>query len=33
MQGIREDLELFNVHFDRWFNESTLYNDRRSRMP
>ncbi len=29
MQGIREDLELFNVHFDRWFNESTLYNDRK----
>jgi len=27
MQGIREDLELFNVHFDRWFSESSLYHD------
>jgi len=27
MQGIREDLGLFNVHFDHWFRESTLYRD------
>ncbi|HOJ15474.1 MAG TPA: arginine--tRNA ligase, partial [Deltaproteobacteria bacterium] len=25
MNGIRKDLELFNVRFDRWFNESSLY--------
>ncbi|HWR68299.1 MAG TPA: arginine--tRNA ligase, partial [Desulfomonilia bacterium] len=27
MQGIREDLRLFNVRFDRFFNESSLYHD------
>ncbi|HQO81735.1 MAG TPA: arginine--tRNA ligase [Deltaproteobacteria bacterium] len=27
LDGIREDLELFNVHFDHWFSESTLYRD------
>jgi arginyl-tRNA synthetase len=27
MDGIREDLELFNVHFHNWFSESTLYRD------
>jgi len=25
--GIKEDLALFNVHFDNWFSESTLYRD------
>ena len=29
MQGIREDLELFNVHFDKWFSESSLYHDQK----
>ncbi|HPI91525.1 MAG TPA: arginine--tRNA ligase [Deltaproteobacteria bacterium] len=27
LAGIREDLSLFNVHFDRWFSESSLYLD------
>jgi len=27
LNGIKEDLELFNVHFDHWFGESTLYRD------
>ncbi|HNY64308.1 MAG TPA: arginine--tRNA ligase [Deltaproteobacteria bacterium] len=27
LNGIREDLELFNVHFHNWFSESTLYRD------
>jgi len=27
LKGIKEDLELFNVHFDNWFSESTLYRD------
>lgn len=27
LTGIKEDLELFNVHFDNWFSESTLYRD------
>jgi arginyl-tRNA synthetase len=29
LDGIREDLELFNVHFDQWFGESTLYRDKK----
>ena len=29
MQGIKEDLNLFNVHFHRWFNESSLYRNRK----
>lgn len=29
LNGIREDLALFNVHFDRWFSEATLYHDRK----
>ncbi|HOS96567.1 MAG TPA: arginine--tRNA ligase [Deltaproteobacteria bacterium] len=27
MRGIREDLSSFNVRFDRWFSESSLYRD------
>lgn len=27
LQGIREDLALFNVRFHRWFSESSLYHD------
>ena len=27
LRGITEDLSLFNVHFDRWFSESSLYRD------
>ena len=27
LEGIREDLELFNVRFHNWFSESTLYED------
>jgi arginyl-tRNA synthetase len=27
LRGIQEDLDLFNVHFDHWFGESTLYTD------
>lgn len=27
LNGIKEDLELFNVHFDHWFGESSLYRD------
>lgn len=29
LQGIREDLALFNVHFDHWFGESSLYRDKK----
>jgi arginyl-tRNA synthetase len=29
MRGIQEDLERFNVHFDRWFSESSLYKDKK----
>ncbi|HON38965.1 MAG: arginine--tRNA ligase [Desulfomonilia bacterium] len=29
LNGIKEDLALFNVHFDNWFSESTLYRDRK----
>jgi arginyl-tRNA synthetase len=29
MRGIQEDLDLFNVHFDRWFSESSLYRDKK----
>ncbi|HVN71590.1 MAG TPA: arginine--tRNA ligase [Desulfomonilia bacterium] len=29
MQGIKEDLDLFNVHFNRFFSESSLYQDRK----
>jgi arginyl-tRNA synthetase len=27
LKGIKEDLGLFNVHFHKWFSESSLYND------
>jgi arginyl-tRNA synthetase len=27
LKGIQEDLDLFNVHFDQWFSESSLYRD------
>ncbi len=27
LDGIKEDLALFNVHFDQWFSEATLYRD------
>lgn len=27
LNGIKEDLALFNVHFDQWFSEATLYCD------
>ncbi len=27
LQGIKEDLSLFNVHFHKWFSESSLYHD------
>lgn len=29
LEGIRQDLELFNVHFDRWFSEASLYSGRK----
>jgi len=29
MRGIQEDLKRFNVHFDRWFSESSLYKDKK----
>ncbi len=29
LNGIKEDLALFNVHFDQWFSEATLYRDRK----
>ena len=27
LEGIKEDLGLFNVHFHKWFSESSLYHD------
>jgi arginyl-tRNA synthetase len=27
LQGIKDDLGLFNVHFDNWFSEASLYRD------
>jgi len=27
LNGIKEDLALFNVHFDQWFSEAALYRD------
>jgi len=29
LQGIKDDLELFNIRFDRWFSEANLYKDNR----
>jgi arginyl-tRNA synthetase len=29
MRGIQEDLDLFHVHFDHWFSESSLYRDKK----